>query len=389
MTKKHKLLVLSLLVTIGLFIYLTVHHYAIKLGLGGNALCSLSQTVNCDAAALSSYSEVLGMPVAILGAVFHLILLGFVLFAGLGWIERSPYLRTSIRGMLILSAGVSVVMAFISFAFIKVICPFCVATYVFSLINLALGWKLYPAEKEKVNYANYLTSYRSHLLSFALVPIFAWVASGMIQENYGLNELKKIVPEKIAQWQSGTTYQLDPEMGISNRVPAGKTTLIEFADFKCSHCRDASKTFDTFLKANPDVRMVLKPFPLDGTCNSNDKMGKGDGSRCELAAWALCADKVSQKGWETQKWIFSKFDEFNPIADLKPRLPELIKEFSLDEVGMNACVDSAETYALMRKITEEGSLAQVSGTPTVYLNSKKLGYGHILEVLKTAVNSIK
>ncbi|MBC7420688.1 MAG: thioredoxin domain-containing protein [Bdellovibrio sp.] len=390
MTKKQNLLIISLLVTTGLFIYLTVHHYAIKLGLGGDSFCSVSATMNCDAAALSSYAELFNIPVSILGGVFTLFLLGFVANAGLGWIQNSVYLKNSVRAMLVFAALVSFVMGFISLVYVKVICPVCVATYVFSIINLALGWNAFNTDsREKFDIFNYFTTYRSHLIAFILIPVFSWVAAGMIQENYGLNELKKMVPEKVAQWRGGFEHQLDYSLGISNKGTSTKVVIVEYADFKCPHCRDASKTFQTFLKANPDVHVIMKPYPLDGICNFEEKMPKGDGSRCILAGYAMCAEKLSQKGWEVQEWLFSKQDEFIAATDLKPFLSDFSKQFGLDAVAIGACAESSETYDLLKKITAEGSKAQVSGTPTVYLNRKKLPYGNILEVLKTAVNEVK
>ena len=389
MTKKQNLLILSLLVTIGVFIYLTVHHFALKMGLSGNSFCSISSTVNCDAAALSSYSEIFGIPVSILGAVFNLIILCFVLFARLGWVDESPYLKTSVRGLLLWGALISLIMGIISVVSVHVICPFCVATYVLSFINLALGWNLYSDQREEVFWSQYFNEYKSHSISILMIPILAWAANGMIQQNYGLDELKKLVPEKIAQWKMNPERTIDYATGISNHVVSSKAVVVEYADFKCPHCRDAAKTFTIFLKANPDVQMIMKPYPLDGICNANEKMPKGDGSKCILAAWAVCAEKIAQKGWDVQKWIFSKQEEFFPLTDYKAYLPELQKEFGIDPAALTSCADSAEIYAQIKQMSAEGEAAGVDGTPSVFLNRKKLPYGNILEVLKTATNEVK
>ncbi|MBC7742966.1 MAG: thioredoxin domain-containing protein [Bdellovibrionaceae bacterium] len=389
MTKKQNLLILSLLATIGVFIYLTVHHYAIKLGLSENSICSISQTFNCDAAALSSYSETLGIPVAVFGAVFNLIILCFVLGARLGWVDQSVYLKNSIRALLMTGAAVSVIMGLISLISVRVICPFCLASYVLSFINLALGWNLYAGQREHFEASQYVGPYKSHLIAMALIPLMAWVIAGMIQQNYGLDELKKIVPEKIAIWRSNPEKSIDYTNGISNHVTSEKAVVVEYADFKCPHCRDAAKAFSTFSKANPTVQMIFKAYPLDGICNANEKMPKGDGSRCVLAAYAICAEKIAQKGWEVQKWIFSRQDEFMRVTDFKPYLPDLQKEFGIDPATLLTCADAAETYAQIKQMSAEGEAAGVEGTPTVYLNRKKLPYGNILEILKTAVNEVK
>jgi len=46
--------------------------------------------------------------------------------------------------------------------------------------------------------------------------------------------------------------------------PAGKVTLYEFYDLNCPYCRRASADIDELLQANPNLRLVLVPFPVLG-----------------------------------------------------------------------------------------------------------------------------
>lgn len=388
MNKKLNTLFLTLLITIGLFIYLTLHHYAVKLGLSGNSLCSINEKLNCDAAATSSFSELLGIPVAILGASFHLILFGFILFLKFDWFEKGPYSLATLRFLLLLAAVTSVVMGIISVVYVKVYCPFCMATYLFSFINLVLGWNLFSntsqsIKPEKLQFLNYFTIYRSHLILLLTIPVLAWVVNGMLQENYGLTEMKKIIPEKIMQWRASPEYTFNPAEGLIKKGSDSKVTLVEFADFKCPHCKNASTTIDAFLKGNPKVTFIFKPFPLDGSCNKAIST-KGDGTRCTLAAWTLCAEKNEQRGWDVHHWIFEKQEELSQVVDLKPYLAELEKDLKINAAQLASCSDSTETYELMYRLAEEGNKAQVSGTPAIYMNGKKLPYGQFLDILKTA-----
>lgn len=389
MTKKQNLLIISTLISIGLFVYLIVHHYAIKLGIGGNALCSISETINCDAAATSRFAEVFQIPIALLGAVFQLVLLGVLAFHRLHWIEESVYLKRIIQFMLVLAATTSVIMAVISFTLVKVVCPFCFGTYVFSFIGLFLGWNLFATDTKSFSFTAYFGEYKSYLILLALIPASSWIVSGMILENYGLAELNRIVPEKIAQWKNSPTYTFDPGIGLNNKITSDKIVLVEFADFKCPHCKNAAKTIETFLKGRNDVQFIFKPFPLDGTCNSNTEMHKGDGTRCTLAAWALCAEQIAQKGWDVHHWIYEKQEEISAVSDLNTLLPEIERQFQVKATDLKACADSSATYELLKKSSEEGNKAQVSGTPTIYLNGKKLNYGHVFQVLSGAVNEVE
>jgi protein-disulfide isomerase len=44
--------------------------------------------------------------------------------------------------------------------------------------------------------------------------------------------------------------------------PNGKITLVEFFDYRCPYCKAAEPGLEKLLAANPDVRLVLKEFPI-------------------------------------------------------------------------------------------------------------------------------
>lgn len=52
----------------------------------------------------------------------------------------------------------------------------------------------------------------------------------------------------------------DPIGGNAN----GKFTIVEFFDYQCPHCVDMAPVLADIIKANPDVRVVFKEFPIRG-----------------------------------------------------------------------------------------------------------------------------
>jgi protein-disulfide isomerase len=71
--------------------------------------------------------------------------------------------------------------------------------------------------------------------------------------------------EKIQQNAPKFANQLfhqstDPVAGNPN----GAITLVEFFDYQCPHCIDMTATLDGLIKANPNLRVVLKEFPIRG-----------------------------------------------------------------------------------------------------------------------------
>lgn len=51
---------------------------------------------------------------------------------------------------------------------------------------------------------------------------------------------------------------------VSLGNPKGKVTVVEFFDYNCGFCKRAISDMDAVIKKNPDVRFVLKEFPILG-----------------------------------------------------------------------------------------------------------------------------
>jgi protein-disulfide isomerase len=44
--------------------------------------------------------------------------------------------------------------------------------------------------------------------------------------------------------------------------PMGKVTLVEFSDFACTYCRQSEADVAALVKANPDLRVVIRQLPI-------------------------------------------------------------------------------------------------------------------------------
>ena len=53
----------------------------------------------------------------------------------------------------------------------------------------------------------------------------------------------------------------DPRDGVVGN-PRGRITVVEFSDYRCPFCKAAEPEVEALLAANPDVRLVLKEFPI-------------------------------------------------------------------------------------------------------------------------------
>jgi protein-disulfide isomerase/uncharacterized membrane protein len=383
MKNKSNLLIISLLITIGLFVYLTVHHYAIQLGMNGPGLCNINASLNCDAAAVSSYSELFKVPIAVLGLCFNFVMLVVVLFKHLGWSDENEAQNGFIKILFVSASIISLVLGLISIFQINVICLFCLGTYIFTFINTYLVWSVFSPS----NLGLSVFTRQSHIYTGITILVLSWFVSGAIQDNYGLNELKKIAPEKVAIWQnSQNTYNFSDTGLIQN--PDAKITIVEFADFKCSHCKMASTSLHNFMQGHPEVKLIFKSYPLDGTCNSQISQS-GDGTRCKMATWTLCAEQTAQKGWDVHKYYFDHQENLFSVSDMKETNMALAQSLNLNYDDVEKCSESVTTHEIIKKMVAEAKESQIQGTPTIFLNGKKLEYGHFPQVLKAAVETLK
>ncbi|MCW2285109.1 protein-disulfide isomerase [Rhodoblastus acidophilus] len=79
--------------------------------------------------------------------------------------------------------------------------------------------------------------------------------------------------------------------------PNGKVTLVEFFDYNCGYCKRALDDLAKLIKANPDLRVVLKDFPVLGP-DSVDAAQIASGVRKQASG---------QKFWDFhQKLIMTK-----------------------------------------------------------------------------------
>jgi protein-disulfide isomerase len=88
-------------------------------------------------------------------------------------------------------------------------------------------------------------------------------------------------------------------------------------------------------------------------------------------------------GWQLHEFIFENQETFHGLGtqnETDKKLCELLKE---NCETVKTCAGSEEAANWVKTASKEGSDAEVTGTPTVYVNGKKLDGGANLMVLKS------
>jgi protein-disulfide isomerase len=135
-----------------------------------------------------------------------------------------------------------------------------------------------------------------------------------------------------------------------------KITVVMFQDFQCPFSNRSQPTVKQLMELYPDkVKVVFKNFPLNFH------------KQAEIAAEAALAAGAQGKFWEMHDKIFA--NQKNISADI---LKGYAQELNLD---MNKFNEDLDTHSYKKTIDEDMKLAKgagVRGTPTFFINGKKL-----------------
>jgi protein-disulfide isomerase/uncharacterized membrane protein len=391
--KKNKFILLALInsaLAIGTHIYLTQHHYMSKLGLAKDSICNINSYFNCDAISTSSYSEILGIPLALLGAFANLYL--FVLLFQF-YLSNEKDLTTSSKYKFIqLFSGfilaVSLIMGSISFLLIGKACLFCVFSYALSLSGFL--FVQYSYDKSKNNLGTALQINTKSILSLALIPILSLFFNFIIKENLNFDRIKMIQAERLAFWKTAKEFHFNMSNGLilfPERKDV-KMTIVEFADFLCPHCKHASTVLHDFVKANSQTQLVFKFYPLDPQCNDSLDKNSSNGHRCQLAGLVYCAESLVKKGWEVHRDIFANQEKIYSSFSLEDYVSKYSAEFSIDPKQLKDCVQSDTTIDAIKVQAKEGQLANIKGTPAIFVNKKFLEGGQQELILNEVFKSL-
>lgn len=396
MNWKIRLSLLGILIALFAHAYLTLHYYPLHLGIAEEGgICSINDKFNCNAVSASPFSSAFEIPLAVWGLGMHIILLIMLLVYFLHFTENP---RRTLRFLLILagaSAITSIVMATISLLFLKTYCLFCIIAYASSFLifeslrrEQSEPFFAHIAEDVKALF----TTHRWNLLFFVAIPAAAFFIHQFFIQHYGAENLQEMVQASVTEWQynkTKTDFSLPALLREGSSPESSLMTIVEFADFRCGHCRMASIPLDSFVKAKSDVQFKFYAYPLDSTCNSS--ISRGDGLSCRLAKAVYCAQSQNL-GWPLHHLIYAHQDDINrkqSTDEVDWEIKQLGEPLGLKFESLKTCMDQAETHEIIKAQAQLGSLAHVEGTPTIFVNGTLLPRGQVLPVLERVYNVIK
>jgi uncharacterized membrane protein/protein-disulfide isomerase len=349
-----------------------------------SSVCDVSSTVSCTDAYASRFGSVAGVPVAVLGVLFFVLVLGIIALC-----KRSPSAAPNLPGYLfaLSTLGLAAVLylAYASFFVLKTVCLLCVGTYIaivglFLLSGAATRLPMTSLPRRAASDLRTLVktpAALSAVLAFAAAavaiiaffpgqPVAAHVAPAAAQSASAAAPATPALSETAVQ-------QLEQLLTQSSRVPimvpkdGAVVLLVKFNDYQCPPCRQTYMEYKPVLakyqQQQPGkVKMVTKDYPLDPECNTFAPKGTHTAA-CEAAvAVRLAGEKGRTEAME--EWLFTN----------QPSLtPESVRQ-AVRTVGNVADFDARypTTLELVRADIAQGAQLKVQGTPTFFMNGIRL-----------------
>ena len=193
--------------------------------------------------------------------------------------------------------------------------------------------------------------------------IFSRTVIDALREGKPEPEVVKVLKAKSATFveaklpeDQGTVYNIDVTGSPARGPKEARVVIVEFSDFQCPFCAGMQSTLDQVLKAFPkEVKLVYKQFPLNIH------------QYARQAAVASLAANAQGKFWPLHDKMFQNFSAIN-----EENIKKWVKEVGINQAEFEKAMQSGKHEAQVQKDLADGAAARVLGTPTMFVNGKRV-----------------
>lgn len=177
--------------------------------------------------------------------------------------------------------------------------------------------------------------------------------------------LKILVKEPVAP-----VVNIDVTGFPSSGPSDAKVTVVEASDYLCPHCQ----------KMQPEVEAVVKDFKDEIRFVQINFALRPEGLSGQLARGAFCAQKQgNEQFWKYHEHAFKTPPQQQPGKE-KEEVLAVAKAVSLNLAEFEKCLASNEAAASVESAAAKMHAIGVAGTPTFFVNNKKLSHHTPLRV---------
>ena len=164
----------------------------------------------------------------------------------------------------------------------------------------------------------------------------------------------------------------DSEHNIVLGNPDGDVTIVEFFDYNCGYCARAMRDMQAVIESDPNVRFVLKEFPILGPSSSEAHV-------VSMAIARTAPDKYS----EFHQDLLTGGSEANGETAMA-----IAERLGVDMVALEQAMVPSENEDAFNEAYELATALQISGTPSYVVGDQVMfgaqGPDALLEQVKAA-----
>ena len=199
-------------------------------------------------------------------------------------------------------------------------------------------------------------------------------------QRFLASELNDVTVDPMAEEQRQATARKGdlekndgcPALGRSDAPIA----IVVFSDFQCPYCKSFAETAKQIISEDSQVKLIFRNMPL-----SMHRWAK------PAAEFGICVQRQKpQAFWQVHDYLFEHQQEIN-ADNLLPTMLDFVKsEVGLSLEPLQSCINTKLASAQLDRDLALAEANQVQGTPTVFVNGKRVAGVPTREHLLTLIH---
>jgi protein-disulfide isomerase len=181
----------------------------------------------------------------------------------------------------------------------------------------------------------------------------------LVEASAELEKRRKIEQEaarsQVLSEQKGQIFRSPHDFVLGDEN--AKITVVEFFDYNCGWCKRALTEINKFTEKDPNVRIVMKEFPIFG-------------DNSQFAAKAALASKKQGKYWEFHQALMKERQV------TRANTLDIAKSVGIDVEALNREMENPLYDQVLAENTQIAQALGMQGTPGFIIDSK-VNYGYL------------
>lgn len=365
-------------------------HYQMLARPGYLSFCDVSATVSCTTVYQSAYAMLWGVPVALFGSAYYVLVLLLLAGSASGLGSLRDHAAGYVFALSTIGVGVSLFLAYASFFVIKAVCLMCLVTYaaVGALFVVSAARTSFPMTTLPRRLWQDARAVFASPAALMVVIVFIVAASTAVA-FFPRRSASPIVPGSTVTQQASPADRRseflrfwESQQRVQVPVPAdgAAVLIVKFSDFQCPSCAQSYADYKPVLAKYEAqfpgaIRVVAKDYPLERECNTGMPRDLHLAA-CEAAVASRLA-RTQGRGDAMDAWLFANHAVLTPAS---------VRQ-AAREIGGVSDFD-AKYAATLDQVKSDVALATILNirvTPTFYVNGVRLEGGLPVEYFEMAL----